>query len=181
MSRIGNKEILLPESVVLMIDGQNAVVKGEKGQLVVPIHHLVKIEIDGKTIRAKRIDETKLAKSVHGLTRTLIANAVEGVTKGFQKQLEIIGVGYRASLNGEKLVLKVGYSHEIEVDPRDGISFEVKKNIINVNGIDKQLVGQTAAEIRKIRKPEPYKGKGIKYVGEKIIRKVGKAVKGAGA
>ena len=181
MSRIGNKQIDLPTGVQLASGSGNVVVTGEKGQLTVPIHELVKLEIEGSVAKVLRINETKMAKSIHGLTRSLVANAIEGVTKGFQKQLEIIGVGYRAAVENNILTLKVGFSHDVVIEPREGITFDVKKNIVSVSGIDKQLVGQVSAEIRKVRKPEPYKGKGIKYVGEKIIRKVGKAVKGSGA
>jgi large subunit ribosomal protein L6 len=181
MSRIGNKEITIPADVTVEQSGGRILVNGSMGVLEVPAHDLARIKIDSDKIKVSRINETKLAKSIHGLTRTLIANAIEGVSKGFTKQLEIIGVGYRAAVDGKELTLKVGYSHDVKIVARDGITFEVKKNIISVSGIDKQLVGQMAAEIRKVRKPEPYKGKGIKYVGEKIIRKVGKAVKGAGA
>lgn len=181
MSRIGNKEILIPSGVTVELIDSKFVAKGEKGTLEVPCHELIKVNIEESTIKVERINETKLAKSLHGLTRTLIFNAIEGVSKGFTKQLEIVGVGYRAAVEGTDLNLKVGYSHDVKVQAKEGITFEVKKNIISISGIDKQLVGQTAAEIRKIRKPEPYKGKGIKYIDEKIIRKVGKAVKGSGA
>jgi large subunit ribosomal protein L6 len=181
MSRIGNKEIEIPQGVTVVVNGHISEVTGPKGKLEVPIHELVRAEISGQIARVTRINESKLAKSVHGLTRTLLANAIEGVEKGYQKQLEIIGVGYRASVENSVLTLKVGFSHDVVIQPKEGIAFEVKKNIITISGIDKQKIGQVAAEIRKIRKPEPYKGKGIKYLDEKIIRKVGKAVKGAGA
>ncbi len=181
MSRIGNKEISIPQGVTVTINGRISEVTGPKGKLEVPIHELVRVEISDQTARVTRVNESKLAKSVHGLTRTLVANAIEGVEKGYQKQLEIIGVGYRAAVDNNVLSLKVGYSHDVLIQPKDGIMFDVKKNVITISGIDKQKVGQVAAEIRKIRKPEPYKGKGIKYLDEKIIRKVGKAVKGAGA
>lgn len=181
MSRVGNKKIELPESVSLTQTNGLLTISGEKGQLEVPVHPLVKVDYVDQEVKVSRINETKLAKSLHGLTRALIANAVEGVTKGYTKKLEIVGVGYRARVEDENLILKVGFSHEVVVEPKNGVSFEVKKNTICVNGIDKQAVGQMAAEIRKIKKPEPYKGKGIKYADEKIIRKVGKAVKGAGA
>lgn len=181
MSRIGNKQIEIPEGTeVKMSPSQVEVKQGEK-VLFVEIHPLAEVKIDGNIIKVERKNETKLAKSVHGLTRTLIANAIEGVKQGFKKDLEIVGVGYRAQVEGSKLTLKVGFSHEVNYEAPEGITFEVKKNIISVSGIDKQKVGQVAAEIRSIKKPEPYKGKGIKYVGEKIIRKVGKAVKGSGA
>jgi large subunit ribosomal protein L6 len=181
MSRIGNKEINIPQSVTLAFEGSICKVSGPKGKLEVPLHELVRVEASNQVAKVSRVNESKLAKSVHGLTRTLIANAIEGVENGYQKQLEIIGVGYRAAVDNNVLTLKVGFSHDVIVQPKDGIEFEVKKNTITISGIDKQKVGQVAAEIRKIRKPEPYKGKGIKYTDEKIIRKVGKAVKGAGA
>jgi large subunit ribosomal protein L6 len=147
----------------------------------VDVHPLSDVKIDGNTVIVSRKNETKLAKSIHGLMRSLIFNAIEGVKNGFKKDLEIVGVGYRAQVEGDNLKLKVGFSHEVDYKAPQGISFEVKKNVVSISGIDKQLVGQVAADIRAIKKPEPYKGKGIKYVGEKIIRKVGKAVKGAGA
>jgi large subunit ribosomal protein L6 len=181
MSRIGNKQINIPNSVTVAPKDLLCEVTGPLGRLEVPLHELVKVEVSNQIVKVARVNESKLAKSIHGLTRTLIANAVEGVEKGYQKQLEIIGVGYRALVENDALILKVGFSHDVTVQPKDGITFEVKKNIITISGIDKQRVGQVAAEIRKIRKPEPYKGKGIKYLDEKIIRKVGKAVKGAGA
>lgn len=189
MSRIGNKEILILENVTVKADpvrsangasGQVLNVTGENGSLSVQVRPEIQISISDGKILLTRVNETKLAKSLHGLSRTLVANAIEGVSKGFKKNLEIIGVGFRAEVANNILQLKIGFSHPVEVKPREGISFEVKKNIISVIGIDKQLVGQTAAEIRNLKKPEPYKGKGIKYVGEKIIRKVGKAVKSAG-
>lgn len=181
MSRIGKKPINLVDGVTATLQNNELLVKGQELSLVVPIHQNVKVEIRDGQILVSRIDDTKLSRSVHGLTRTLISNAIAGVTSGFEKQLEIVGVGYRATVEDGKLNLKLGFSHEIKIEPKESISFEVKKNIITIKGSDKQLVGQTAAEIRNLRKPEPYKGKGIKYVGEHIIRKVGKAVKGAGA
>jgi len=181
MSRIGRRPIELEAGVTVQLKENTLEVKGQGGVLTVPIHPNVTIELSDKEIVVKRINDEKLSRSVHGLTRTLIANAIAGVCKGFEKQLEIVGVGYRAAVEDGSLNLKLGYSHEIKVEPKEGITFEVKKNLITIKGSDKQLVGQTAAEIRELRKPEPYKGKGIKYVGEHIIRKVGKAVKGSGA
>lgn len=181
MSRIGKKPITIPEGVTVNLVSGRAEITGKDRTLVVAIHQKMKVEQESGVITVSRRGDDSLARSLHGLTRTLISNAIEGVSKGFQKDLEIIGVGYRAAVEDSILILKVGFSHEVKVEPRDGISFDVKKNVISVSGADKQMVGQTAAEIRNIRKPEPYKGKGIKYVGEKIIRKVGKAVKGAGA
>ncbi len=181
MSRIGKKPIDLSEGVSATLKDNVVEIKGPERTLSVEIHPNVKIQIEDGKITVTRKDDSKLSRSVHGLIRTLIANAVSGVKEGFEKQLEIVGVGYRAAVEDGSLNLKLGYSHEIKVAPKEGITFEVKKNVITVKGADKQLVGQTAAEIRELRKPEPYKGKGIKYVGEHIIRKVGKAVKGAGA
>lgn len=180
MSRIGNKIIEIPEGVIVKIENGFLVAKYEQNENKVEIHPLSELKIEDNIIQVSRKNETKLAKSVHGLIRSLVANALEGVKNGFSKQLEIVGVGYKAQVEGDILKLKVGFSHEVEYKAPEHITFEVKKNIITVTGIDKQLVGQVAADIRAIKKPEPYKGKGIKYVGEKIIRKVGKAVKGAG-
>jgi ribosomal protein L6, bacterial type len=157
-------------------------VKGPKGELSYTPTALVKIEISDEKIIITRIDDTKAAKSFHGLTRTLILNMVEGVTKGFEKRLEINGVGYKAKVQGNKLVLNLGYSHPIEHLIPEGITVQMdaeKKNMIIVSGIDKQKVGQVAAEIRSYRKPEPYKGKGIKYEDEYIRRKAGKAAAAA--
>jgi large subunit ribosomal protein L6 len=180
MSRIGNKIIEIPEGVSAKVENGIFIAAHEQNENKVEIHPLSEVKIENNTIKVSRKNETKFAKSVHGLIRSLIANALEGVKNGFSKQLEIVGVGYKAQVEGNLLKLKVGFSHEVEYVAPKGITFEVKKNIISISGIDKQLVGQVAADIRAIKKPEPYKGKGIKYVGEKIIRKVGKAVKGAG-
>lgn len=180
MSRIGNKIIEVPEGVTVKVEGNLFVASADQKVNKVEIHPLTEIIIEGNVIKISRKNETKLAKSVHGLIRSLVFNAIEGVKNGYVKQLEIVGVGYRAAVEADILRLKVGFSHEIEYKAPEGITFEVKKNIVSVSGIDKQLVGQVAADIRAIKKPEPYKGKGIKYVGEHIIRKVGKAVKGAG-
>ncbi len=180
MSRIGNKIIEIPEAVEVKLNGLVFEAKSANKINSVKIHPLVDVKIEDKTIKVSRKDETKLAKSIHGLMRSLIFNAISGVNEDFKKDLEVVGVGYRAQAEGDKLILKVGYSHEVEIISPEGIHFEVKKNIISVSGVDKQLVGQIAADIRSVRKPEPYKGKGIKYVDEKIIRKVGKAAKSAG-
>jgi len=180
MSRIGRKEIIIPRGVTVSEEGRFLRVKKGESELTVPIHDKTKVTIENDVIRVERVANDKLSRSVHGLTRTLIDNAVKGVDSGYEKQLEIIGVGYRATAQDGGLKLKLGFSHEIDFPTPDGITFEVKKNILTIKGADKQKVGQTAAEIRTLKKPEPYKGKGIKYVGEKIIRKAGKAVKGAG-
>lgn len=181
MSRIGNKIIEIPEGVNVSVNNAIFEAKGQDKTNKVDIHPLVDIKIEEGKISVARKNETKMAKSIHGLMRSLIFNAIEGVKNGFRKDLEIVGVGYRAQVEGNILKLKVGFSHEVNITAPEGISFEVKKNTVSVIGHDKQLVGQIAADIRAVKKPEPYKGKGIKYAGEKIIRKVGKAVKGSGA
>jgi large subunit ribosomal protein L6 len=175
MSRIGKRPIEIPSGVTIMVDPGRVTVHGPKGELrqVVPARMLISQE-EG-TLTVARPTERGEDRSLHGLTRTLIANMVEGVTNGFEKKLEIQGVGYRATLSGTNLELAVGYSHSVRIEPREGISFEVPvPTQVVVRGIDKQLVGQMAAEIRKVRPPEPYKGKGIRYEGEFVRRKVGK-------
>ncbi len=175
MSRIGKRPIEIPSGVTIMVDPGRVTVHGPKGELrqVVPARMLISQE-EG-TLTVARPTERGEDRSLHGLTRTLIANMVEGVTNGFEKKLEIQGVGYRAALSGSNLELAVGYSHSVRIEPREGISFEVPvPTQVVVRGIDKQLVGQMAAEIRKVRPPEPYKGKGIRYEGEFVRRKVGK-------
>ena len=178
MSRVGFKPIELPAGVELKVDGNTVSVKGPKGQLQQEIPEGIRLVQEANTITVERPNEEKYYKSLHGLTRSLVANMVEGVTKGFSKTLEINGVGYRATKQGNKLVLTVGYSHPVEFEERPGIEIEVPSpNRVVVKGIDKQRVGQLAAEIRSVRKPEPYKGKGIKYENEIIRRKAGKAGK----
>jgi len=177
MSRIGKKQIDIPEGVKVEKKDQLLDVSGPLGDLEVPIRDEMDVKISGDVISVNRKADDELSRSLHGLTRTLIFNAIEGVTKGYQKDLEIVGVGYRAAVEDGVLKMRVGFSHDVVINPKEGIEFEVKKNIISVKGIDKQLVGQVAAEIREVKKPEPYKGKGIRYVGERVIRKVGKAVK----
>jgi len=182
MSRIGRKPIDIPEGVTVEVNSGSVVVTGPKGSLTVNFRPEIEVLVENKQVLAKRKKENKLAKSLHGLTRTLIANAVEGVTNGFSKSLEVVGTGYRASLEGETLVLAVGFSHLVKVSPPQGIKFEVEgNNKIKVSGIDKVLVGQIAAQIRKIRPPDPYKGKGIRYEGEEIKLKPGKAGKAGAA
>jgi large subunit ribosomal protein L6 len=181
MSRVGRYPVPIPAGVETHVEGNVIRVKGPKGHLEQALHPDMKIEIVGGTILVKRPSDSKMHKSLHGLTRTLVANMVHGVSKGFQKDLEIEGVEYRAELKGRTLVLSLGLSHQIRYEPREGISIQVpdpKK--ITVTGIDKQAVGQTAAEIRRMRPPEPYKGKGIRYAGEQIRRKAGKAAVGTG-
>ncbi len=175
MSRIGKRPIEIPAGVTVMVDPGRVTVHGPKGELRQQIPSRMLIKLEEGTLTVDRPTERGEDRSLHGLTRTLIANMVEGVTAGFEKKLEIQGVGYRATLAGSNLELAVGYSHSVRIEPRQGISFEVPvPTQVVVRGIDKQLVGQTAAEIRKVRPPEPYKGKGIRYEGEFVRRKVGK-------
>ena len=178
MSRIGRMPITVPAGVTVDLKEHNLLtVKGPKGQLQRQLPVEMKIEIDGAEIKVVRPNDLKKMKSLHGLTRTLINNMVVGVTAGYEKKLEINGVGYKASKKGEQLDLALGYSHPIEMTDPEGIESTVENNIITVRGIDKEKVGQYAAEIRFKRMPEPYKGKGIKYVGEVIRRKEGKTAK----
>jgi large subunit ribosomal protein L6 len=175
MSRIGKRPIEVPAGVIVSIDPGRVTVSGPKGELRQQVPQRMQITHDDGTITVARPTERGEDRALHGLTRTLIANMVEGVTNGFEKRLEIQGVGYRAALSGSNLELQVGYSHPVRIVPREGISFEVPvPTQVIVRGIDKQVVGQTAAEIRKVRPPEPYKGKGIRYEGEFVRRKVGK-------
>jgi len=176
MSRLGKMPIKLGDGTQARIDGDFIVVKGAKGELKQKMHKLVNVEIkEGEIIVNVKRPEVKKEKAFWGLYRSLINNMVEGVEKGYEKKLEINGVGYRAAVSGKKLTLNVGYSHPVEFKISDGIEISVENNVITINGIDKQLVGETAAQIRKVRKPEPYKGKGIKYSDEIIRRKEGKA------
>ena len=178
MSRIGNKPITVPENVEVKIDGPHIEVKGPKGTLSRDIHKNINIVQDGNIIKVERINDEKENRSLHGLTRTLINNMIEGVVNEYKRELEINGVGYRAQKKGNKLVMNLGYSHSVEMDPPAGITFDVPApNQIIVRGIDKEVVGQTAAVIRSKRPPEVYRGKGIKYVEEHIRRKEGKAGK----
>ena len=179
MSRIGRKPVAVPAGVDVKIDGHVVTVKGPKGTLTKSFHKDMIIKLEGNEIIVERPTEDKLHKSLHGLTRTLVSNMVEGVTHGFSKSLDIDGIGYRAQKQGKNLVMNLGYSHQVIVPEIDGITIDVPAATkIIVNGIDKQAVGQFAAEIREKRPPEPYKGKGIHYTGEHIIRKEGKAGKG---
>jgi large subunit ribosomal protein L6 len=175
MSRIGNKPIELPASVNVALSPGRVQVNGPLGELDQQVPARMKIEQRDGEIVVSRPTERGEDRALHGLTRTLVANMVEGVTKGFEKRLEVQGVGYRAALRGASLELNVGYSHSVVVEPRPGITFEVPAPTqIVVKGVDKQQVGQTAAEVRSVRPPEPYKGKGIRYEGEYVRRKVGK-------
>ena len=176
MSRIGKKPVIIPAGVTVEIaDVNNVTVKGPKGTLTYAFHPDMILKMDGAVVTVERPDEEHLHKSLHGLTRTLLSNMVEGVANGYQKTLEINGTGYRAEKKGNQLVMRLGYSHEVFVDEIPGITIEVPgPNKIIINGIDKQVVGQFAAEVRSKRPPEPYKGKGIKYTTEVIRRKAGK-------
>jgi len=178
MSRIGRLPIPVPAGVDVAIDGRSITVKGPRGTLHRDLHPDMTVSQEGGTLVVTRPTEQKTHKQLHGLTRTLVANMVTGVSTGYRKGLEITGVGYRAQKIGEKLQLNLGYSHPIEIDPPAGITFELENPTrVAVLGIDKELVGQIAAQVRSTRKPEPYKGKGVKYAGEVIRRKAGKAGK----
>lgn len=178
MSRIGKLPIPVPAGVEVKIDGQSIEVKGPKGTLGLVVAEPITIVLEDNTITVSRPDDERLSRSLHGLSRTLIANNIHGVTEGFTKGLEIVGTGYRVTAKGSDLEFALGYSHSITVSPPAGISFSVEGNTkITVSGIDKQAVGEVAANIRKLRKPEPYKGKGVRYAGEVVRRKAGKAGK----
>jgi large subunit ribosomal protein L6 len=179
MSRIGKQPITIPSGVEVTLDGNHVTVKGPKGTLEHDVPESIAIAREGDDLVVTRPDDERENRSLHGLTRTLVANMVQGVTGGFTKELEIVGVGYRAEAQGpSSLRLALGYSHPVLVQAPDGITFDVPTPTrIVVKGIDKEKVGQTAADIRALRKPEPYKGKGVKYAGEKILRKAGKAGK----
>jgi len=190
MSRVGKKPISIPENVEVKVDGSRVTVKGPKGELSREVRPEIKVEVHpvkSDEVGAKQFNgvkdkeilfspqkETKETQAFWGLTRALIANMVKGVTEGFEKKLEIQGIGFKASLEGQDLVLNVGFSHPVKMKPPEGINFSVEKNIITVSGIDIERVSQTAAKIRKVKPPEPYKGKGIKYLGEHVRRKLGK-------
>jgi large subunit ribosomal protein L6 len=178
MSRIGRLAIPIPSGVDVQIDGSHVVVKGPKGELQRDFAPEMRIVREDGELRVERPSDEKRYKELHGLSRTLLSNMVIGVTTGFRKGLEITGVGYRAQLVGNKLQLNLGYSHPIEIDPPSGVSFEIENPTrLSVVGIDKELVGHIAARVRATRKPEPYKGKGVRYAGEQIRRKAGKAGK----
>lgn len=175
MSRIGKKPIEIPSGVELSVDGTTVTVKGPKGTLTQVVPAEVVVDRDGDGVVVTRPNDQPRVRAMHGLTRSLLSNMVTGVTEGFTRELEIVGVGYRATAKGSGIEIQVGYSHPVEVQAPEGIEFEVPSNTrIVVRGIDKQKVGQVAADIRKIRKPEPYKGKGIRYAGEYVRRKAGK-------
>ena len=178
MSRIGKQPIPVPSGVEVKIDGSTVTVKGPKGELSQTLSDVITIVQEDGQILVTRPDDSRTARSLHGLTRTLVANMVIGVSEGYAKNLEIVGVGYRAAMKGNDIELQLGFSHPVLVVAEPGITFEVPAPTkITVRGIDKQQVGQVAADIRKWRKPEPYKGKGVRYEGEKVRRKLGKAAK----
>ncbi len=178
MSRIGKRPIAIPNKVTVEINGQHVAVKGPKGSLERVLPPEVKVEKDGETLQILRQDDSRTARERHGLSRTLVSNMVEGVSKGFEKRLQIQGVGYRAQAQGSKLTLNVGYSKPVEMTMPEGIQVAVEKNTeVTVSGINKEVVGNVAAQVRAVRPPEPYKGKGIRYLGEFVRRKAGKAGK----
>ena len=178
MSRIGKQPIPIPDKVTVTIDGLNVKVKGPKGELSRTLPDKVTVALEGSEVKVTPTDSSRIARQRHGLCRTLVANMVEGVSKGFEKRLEIQGVGYRAQSKGSTLVLNVGYSNPVEIPAPVGIQLAVENNTnVIVTGIDKEIVGNVAAKIRSVRPPEPYKGKGIRYAGEYILRKAGKSGK----
>ncbi len=175
MSRIGKKAVAVPTGVTLTLDGQTVTVKGPKGQLAWTVSDEIELTHEAGEISFKPRNDSARAKAMWGLSRTLIGNMVHGVTKGYEETLELVGVGYRAAMKGPALNMQLGFSHEVDVPPPEGISFAVPKQTeIRIAGIDKQLVGEVAARIRRIRPPEPYKGKGVRYAGETVRRKEGK-------
>ena len=178
MSRIGKRPITIPAKVQVTIDGSHIAVKGPKGELSRSLPAAVNVQQEGETLLVNRQDESRTSRQLHGLSRTLVANMVEGVSEGFQRRLEIQGVGYRAQVQGRNLTLNVGYSHPVQIEPPEGVDLVVENNTnVIVSGFNKELVGNTAAKIRSVRPPEPYKGKGIRYAGEVVRRKAGKAGK----
>lgn len=178
MSRIGRKPIAIPDGVTVTLDDCRVTVKGPKGTLSRELHKDMRVTVEGNVVKVERPSDEKLHKALHGTTRSVIFNMVRGVVEGYTKSLELVGIGYRASLSGKKLVLHVGYSHPVEIEPEPGIEFEVPApNKIVVKGIDKERVGIVAAKIRSVREPEPYQGKGIRYENERVLRKEGKAGK----
>ncbi|MGM0420142.1 MAG: 50S ribosomal protein L6 [Bacillota bacterium] len=174
MSRIGKLPVELPDNVDVKYDGSNLTIKGPKGELTREVHNAIELDINDEAITVSRTGDSKDDRALHGMTRSLIEGMVTGVVEGYKKQLELVGVGYSAALQGNSLKIEVGYSHPVQVDPPENIEFNVEKNKITVSGIDKQQVGNVAAQIRSLREPEPYKGKGIKYIDERIRRKEGK-------
>jgi large subunit ribosomal protein L6 len=175
MSRIGKKPIAAPSGVNLTLEGQTVTVKGPKGQLAWTVPEEILLSQEGGELSLSPRDDSQRARSMWGLSRTLVANMVEGVSKGYERNLELVGVGYRAAMKGRALSMQLGFSHDVDIAPPEGVAFAVgKPTEIKISGIDKQAVGETAARIRRIRPPEPYKGKGVRYAGEKVRRKEGK-------
>lgn len=177
MSRVGRKPLKIAEGVTISVDGQTVTVRGPKGELEHAIPAGITAKIEGDELLISRDSEVKFVKSLHGTVQRTLDNAIKGTTLGWSKTLELVGTGYRARLEGASLILAIGFSHPVRFDPPEGITFNVEEASITVSGIDRHLVGQTAANVRAVRPPEPYKGKGIKYVGEYIRRKAGKAAK----
>lgn len=175
MSRIGKKPVPIPAGVEVKVGSEAVQIKGPKGSLSTPVHPSVSYVIEGTEVVVSRVDDSRLARGQHGLRRTLLANCIEGVTKGFQRTLEVIGVGYKVAVQGKKVVLTVGFSHPVEYPLPQGVDAAVEGVKLTLSGIDKQLLGEVAAQIRRVRPPEPYKGKGIKYAEEHIRRKAGKS------
>ncbi|GAA6614260.1 50S ribosomal protein L6 [Scytonema sp. NUACC26] len=179
MSRIGKRPIKVPAKVEVTVDGTKVIVKGPKGELSRQLPSQVTVSQEGEILQVTRRDDSRICRQMHGLSRTLVSNMVEGVSQGFQRRLEIQGVGYRAAVQGRNLVLNMGYSHQVQIVPPEGIQFAVENNTnVIVSGYDKEVVGNIAAKIRDVRPPEPYKGKGIRYAGEAVRRKAGKTGKG---
>ncbi len=177
MSRIGKAPIEIPEGVTVKVQGRTVAVSGKLGEADLVLPSVLRAELEGKTLRVTRQAENKRARSLHGLYARLISNMVTGVSRGFEKKLEVVGVGYRMEMDGRTLVLQLGFSHPVRYEPMEGIEISLEgKSIIVIKGIDRQKVGETAARIRRYRPPEPYKGKGIRYVGEYIKRKAGKSI-----
>ena len=175
MSRIGKKVIAIPSGVQVTLDGQTVTVKGPKGQLAWTVSEEIEVKQEGAELTLSPRNDTQRARGMWGLSRTLVANMVEGVTKGYEEVLELVGVGYRAAMKGQALSVQLGFSHDVDIPAPAGITFAVPKQTeVRIAGIDKQLVGEIAARIRRIRPPEPYKGKGVRYAGEKVRRKEGK-------
>lgn len=178
MSRIGKQPVAIPGGVTVEVANGVLTVKGPKGELQQPISDRVSVKVEGEQAVVSRNDDEKYSRADHGLYRSLLANMVQGVTEGFSKTLEVEGVGFKVAMNGKGLKMALGFSHDVLYNPPEAVELSVEENKIKVTGVDKQLVGQTAADIRALKKPEPYKGKGIRYEGEYIIRKAGKAAGG---
>ena len=178
MSRIGKKPIEIPAGVEVKIDQNKVTAKGAKGELFIDVPSEIEVKVEGNEVVVSQKKETKNSKALWGTVRSLVANIVEGVSKGYEKELQIKGVGYRAEVQNERLILKVGFSHLVEIDKIEGITFVVNKDIITISGIKKDLVGRVAAEVRSVRPPEPYKGKGIRYKDEVVVLKEGKKAVG---